>query len=108
MVVGKRAQDKGGTFTVEYSSFVDDDGEPMAESGLERKRLRLTPPAADKGWVPVVGEIVEVHSDDCWWEAFVEEVSKNKLSLKWRVSDEIKPATLGKNVRPCSWLKMEK
>jgi len=102
-------KEKGNKFTVEYSGFVDDDGESMSESGLERKRLRLAPPAAEKGWEPVVGEIVEVNEDDCWWEAFVEEVlSKTKVSLKFRVSDEIKPATLGKKIRPCSWLKMEK
>ena len=54
------AQEKGSKFTVEYSGFVDDDGEVMSESGMERKRLRLAPPAADKGWLPIVGEIVEV------------------------------------------------
>ena len=52
----------GNKFTVEYSGFVDDDGESMSESGLERKRLRLAPPAAEKGWEPVVGEIVEVRA----------------------------------------------
>jgi len=104
-----KKKEKANKFTVEYSSFVDEDGEPMEESGLERKRLRLAPDAADKGWTPVVGEIVEVSEDDCWWEAFVEELmAKNKVSLKFRASDEIKTATLGKKVRPCSWLKMEK
>jgi len=104
-----KKKEKGNKFTVEYSSFVDEDDEPMSESGLERKRLRLAPPAADKAWVPVVGEIVEVNEDDCWWEAFVEELmAKNKVSLKYRASDEIKTATLGKKVRPCSWLKMDK
>ena len=34
----------------------------MEESGLERKRLRLAPPAAEKGWMPVVGEIVEARA----------------------------------------------
>ena len=51
---------------------------------------------------------MEVNEDDCWWEARVEEIpSKNKLTLKFRVSDEIKTATLGKKIRPCSWLTME-
>ena len=70
--------------------------------------MRLAPDGAPKGWCPIVGELVEVNEDDCWWEARVEEIpSKNKLTLKFRVSDEIKTATLGKKIRPCSWLTME-
>ena len=60
----------------------------------------MAPPMADKGWAPVVGEIVEVSEDDCWWEAFVEElVGKNKLKVKFRVSDEIKPPWLIQQLR---------
>ena len=103
-----KKKEKGGKYTVEYTGFVDDDGESMVEQGLERKRLRLAPDAAPKGWVPVVGEIVEVNEDDCWWEARVEKPpDKGKATLKFRVSDEVKPVALGKKVRPCSWLKME-
>ena len=102
-------KEKGSKFTVEFAGFVNEDGEPESEAGLERKRLRLAPPAADKGWTPVVGEIVEVNEDDCWWEAFVEkEAAGNKIACKFRVSDELKNVTLGKKVRPCSWLTMEK
>ena len=104
-----KKKEKGNKFTVEYEGFVDEDDEPVADAGLDRKRLRLAPPPADKGWEPVVGEIVEVNEDDCWWEASVEEVlPKSKLSLKFRVSDEVKPGTLGKKIRPCSWLTLEK
>ena len=98
----------GDNYTVEYSAFVDEDGKMEEESGLPRKRLRLAPPPADKDWAPNIGEIVEVNEDDCWWEAFVESVDNGKLKVKFRVSDEIKSATLGKKVRPCSWLVMEK
>lgn len=98
----------GSKFTVKYTSFEDDDGEPLVESGLERKRLRLAPDAADASWSPVVGEIVEVSDLDCWWEARVEGIpSKGKLTLKFRVSDEIKTMSLTKKVRPCSWLTLE-
>ena len=103
-----KKKEKGSLFAVEYTSFLDEDDQPLSEGGLERKRLRIAPPAADKGWAPVVGEIVEVNEDDCWWEAFVEKIDEKKLKLKFRVSDEIKSATLGKRVRPCSWLTMEK
>ena len=100
--------DKGGKFTVEYSSFEDDDGSALVESGLERKRLRIAPKAADSSWSPVVGEIIEISESDCWWEARVEGIpSKGKLTLKFRVSDEVKSVAAGKKVRPCSWLKLE-
>ena len=37
------------------------------------------------GWVPIVGEVVEVSEDDCWWEARVEALpSKGKATLKFR------------------------
>ena len=80
----------------------------MVEEEVERKRLRLAPPMAEKGWEPVVNEIVEAQEDDCWWEASVEGVDGKKVSLKFRVSDEVKKLSLGKKVRPCSWLKMDK
>ena len=55
----------------------------------------------------MVGEIVEVQEDDCWWEAQVQEdKGKGKLQVKFRVSDEEKTISLSKKVRPCSWLKM--
>lgn len=99
----------GSKFTVEFSGFVNDKGEGEVEAGIERKRLRLVPDAAEKGWLPIAGEIIEVNEDDCWWEARVLEVSGKKASLKFRVSDEVKPATLGtKKLRPCSWLTMKK
>ena len=97
----------GSKFTVEYTNFLDEDESPLVESGLPRKRLRVAPPLADKGWAPVVGEIVEVSEDDCWWEARVEALpSDKKVELKFRVSDEVKSIALGKKVRPCSWLTM--
>ena len=100
----------------EYPNMIDPQGgwtesseSYMENNGIERKRLRLVPDAADKGWAPIVGEIVEVNEDDCWWEAFVESApAKSKVSLKFRVSDEVKSVALGKKVRPCSWLTLEK
>jgi len=104
-----KKKEKGGKFTVEYSGFVDDDGEGMSESGLPRNRLRVAPDGAPKGWAPAIGEIVEINEDDCWWEARVlKEVGKNKFEVMFRVSDEKKPMTLSKKVRPCSWLQMSK
>ena len=77
-------------FTVEYTAFVDDDGNGMTEGGLERKRLRIAPDAAPKGWTPSLGEIVEVNEDDCWWEARVKSLpGKGKAELIFRVSDEV-------------------
>ena len=66
------------------------DGEAVADSGLERKRLRLAPDAAPKGWCPIVGELVEVNEDDCWWEATVQSKSGKSLSVMYRVSDEVR------------------
>ena len=94
---------------MEFTGFVDDDGKAMLETGLERKRLRLSPGLPDKGWMPVVGEIIEVNEDDCWWEASVQEITGKKASLMFRVSDEVKSATLGtKKLRPCGWLNFAK
>ena len=82
-------------FTVEYTGFLDEKDKPLNEAGIERKRLRLAPEAADKGWVPIVGEVVEVSEDDCWWEARVEELlGKGKASLKFRCAPATVPATI--------------
>ena len=98
----------GAKFTVEYTGFTDDKGKALTEAGLPRKRLRLVPDAADKSWSPIVGELVEVSEDDCWWEARVEALDGKKLKLKFRVSDEIKSVAFNKKIRPCSWLTMGK
>jgi len=104
-----KKKEKGSKFTVEYTAFVDDDGNGMTEGGLERKRLRIAPDAAPKGWTPSLGEIVEVNEDDCWWEARVKSLpGKGKAELIFRVSDEVKTMALTKKVRPCSWLNMAK
>ena len=95
-----------GRVAVEYSGFVSEDGGAVSET-VERKRLRLVPEAAVKGWEPVVGEIIEVNEDDCWWEARVIEITGKKAKLQLRVSDEFKMMSLGtKKLRPCSWLTM--
>lgn len=99
-------KEKGGKFAVEFPAFVDAKGKPETEGGVERKRLRLVPDAPSKGWEPVVGEIIEVNEDDCWWEARVMSISAKKAELKYRVSDEVKSQALGKKLRPCSWLKL--
>ena len=98
----------GAKFTVEYTGFTDDKGKPLSEGGLPRKRLRLVPEPADKAWSPIVGELVEVSEDDCWWEARVEALEGKKLKLKFRVSDEVKSVAFNKKIRPCSWLTMSK
>ena len=83
------------------------EGEAETESGVERERLRLVPDEVEKGWVPVVGEMIEVNEDDCWWEARVVEISGKKAKLQLRVSDEFKTSTVGaKKLRPCGWLHM--
>ncbi len=101
-------KEKGGKFTVEFTDFEDEEtGEAETESGVERERLRLVPDEAEKGWEPVVGEIIEVNEDGCWWEARVVEVTGKKAKLQLRVSDEYKTATIGaKKLRPCGWLHM--
>mmetsp|Transcript_45104 Transcript_45104/g.118280 ORF Transcript_45104/g.118280 Transcript_45104/m.118280 type:complete len:328 (-) Transcript_45104:369-1352(-) len=97
----------GSKFTVEFGGFVNDEGEAETESGIKRDRLRLVPEGAPKGWVPIVGEIIEVNEDDCWWEARVIEINGKKAKLQLRVSDEYKTSTIGtKKLRPCSWLTM--
>jgi len=97
----------GGTmYAVEFAGFVSEDGEAESET-VERERLRLVPDKADKSWAPVVGEILEVNEDDCWWEARVMAVEGKKVKVQLRVSDELKTSTLGsRNLRPCSWLNM--
>lgn len=102
-------KEKGGTFAVDYAGFVDEDGVPVSEGGLDRKRLRLVPDGADKGWTPIVNEIVEVNEDDCWWEARVEVcVAYGAVQLSWRAGDD-SPAHAGGagnllSVRlPCAW-----
>jgi len=100
-------KDKKGQYTVEFTGFVDDDGEADSESGVSRERLRLVPEEAPKGWAPIVGEIIEVNEDDCWWEARVVEITGKKAKLQLRVSDEYKNSTIGaKKLRPCGWLNM--
>jgi len=100
-------KDKGGKWTVEFTGFVDEEGEAETESGVERERLRLVPDEVEKGWVPIVGEMIEVNEDDCWWEARVVEISGKKAKLQLRVSDEFKTSTIGaKKLRPCGWLHM--
>lgn len=98
-------QQKGHKFLVEFTGFVNDDGEHETES-VPRDRLRLVPEDAPKGWAPIVGEIIEVNEDDCWWEARVLSMAGKKLEVMYRTSDEKKSVTLSKKVRPCSWLKM--
>jgi hypothetical protein len=78
---------KGAKFTVEYTAFLDNKKKPLSEEGVARKRLRLAPPLAPKNWSPVVGEIVEVDEDDCWWEAQIQSLGKGKASMKFRTSD---------------------
>ena len=57
--------------------------------------------------VPIVGEIIEVNEDDCWWEARIIEITGKKAKLQLRVSDEYKTSMIGaKKLRPCSWLHM--
>jgi len=99
-------EEAGNKFAVEFDGFVNDDGQAESEV-VERDRLRLVPEKADKSWVPVVGEIIEMNEDDCWWEARVMEVDGKKATLQLRVSDELKTSTTGpKKLRPCSWLTM--
>jgi len=96
---------KKDTFTVSYDAFVDDDGENDVEKGVDRSRLRLVPDKVS-GFSPMVGEIIEVNEDDCWWEAIVQDKKGKSLKVMFRVSDETKNVTLGAKTRPCSWLKL--
>ena len=96
-----------GRFSVEFAGFVDDKGKPETEGNIARDRLRLAPPGAPKGWAPIVGEIVELFEDDCWWEARVLALDGKKAKIQLRVSDDVEEASLApKKMRPCSWLKM--
>jgi len=96
---------KGDKFTVSYDAFVDDDGNADVEKGVDRSRLRLVPSKVT-GWSPVLGEVIEVNEDDCWWEAHVQEKKGKALKVMFRVSDEVKTVQQGAKTRPCSWLKL--
>jgi hypothetical protein len=66
---------------VEYASFVDSKGKKLTEQ-VEKKRLRLDPGDAPKDWAPVLGEIVEVSENDCWWEAQVKELKGKSAKVR--------------------------
>lgn len=70
-----------GDFEVEYASFVDSKGKKLTEQ-IEKKRLRLDPGDAPKEWTPVLGEIVEVSENDCWWEAQIKELKGKNAKVR--------------------------
>lgn len=70
-----------GDLEVEYASFVDAKGKKLTEQ-VEKKRLRLNPGEAPAGWSPVLGEIVEVSENDCWWEAQVKELKDKSAKVR--------------------------
>ena len=71
-------------FEVEYTNFVDSKGKKLADK-VEKKLLRLCPGASPKGWLPVLGEIVEVQENDCWWEAQVKELKAKSAMVGFRL-----------------------
>merc|ERR1711865_140920 len=95
---------KADYFNLDYADFLDSKGKALKEKNVPKKRLRVVPKAAPKGWYPALGDKIKVAEDDCWWESQVtkEDKAKKKVKVMLRVSDEEKFFTI-KNARPYVW-----
>lgn len=87
-----KANAKTSKYDVEYTEFLDAKNKPLAESGVETRRIRNKQGPANKKWKPATGEVIEVLEDDCWWEGrVIGEKTEKKVAgynVKLWVSDQ--------------------